>query len=423
MKKIIVLFILCLPILVSARGLEFSAESPISILPNSVSTFNVKTSDGGQAGTTLHLLFTTSSVTGKFSGSATAWKELGASDTLTMNSNWTSKNFYYQDPTIGSYTITVRAKEAGWDPASITISVSDEVTDPPVDDSASTTATTTPQVSTVYGGGGSGSSHVSQSDLSTATIKSPNVGAGRKRLVTIGSPVDFEAWSENTNGVSGNYSWTFGDGSSLTGEKVSHAYSFAGTYNVVLNANFNGKEAVSRTEVEVFSPEVTINEVNPKLGFVELKNNSTFETNLTGWILNCDNNNFIFPKDTIVRSNEALKIPLTTTSCSTSSQAWSLSENGTILSQFNNLSKNTDNTERQKQISLIREKIQFVSRELEGMEESSSPVAIEGPKNLGSTSTSRETPVSQIANVIVLDKEPIPARKSFLYKLKSFFSR
>jgi PKD repeat protein len=53
-----------------------------------------------------------------------------------------------------------------------------------------------------------------------------------------------------------SYSWTFGDGSSRTGSTVTHAYSSAGTFTVVLTVNDSGPQrqsATSRQDVMVIT--------------------------------------------------------------------------------------------------------------------------------------------------------------------------
>lgn len=314
------------------------------------------------------------------------------------------------------------------------------------DDDVSTTTPETTPVQTSGGGGGGVSVHSSQADLSNAEIKAPSVGAGRKRSVTVGTQIAFDAWTKDVGSLSGNYVWSFGDGSSVAGAKVLHTYLFPGTYNVVLNANFNGQEAVSRTVVQVLTPEITIKQIDLVAGYVELANNSTFETNLFGWNLGCDNSSFVFPRDTIISAKDSLKISLAVTKCVASTTAWSLSsQGGKILAQYQTPASLENTAEREQAITSIKQKIDFVTAELAKMKGQSqfagpagNPVAraeTVAPMNnqqvapAVATSSLKDGPrdsldsVAQTAGVIVLDQDPLPANKSFFARIKSWFGR
>lgn len=281
---------------------------------------------------------------------------------------------------------------------------------------------------------GSGSTHSSQTDLSSAVTKSPSVGAGRNRLVAVDSAVSFEAWAENIDGVSGDYVWTFGDGSSSTGEKVSHSYQFAGIYNVVLNGEFGGKEAISRTTVEVFDPKISIMRVDISAGFVELQNTSTYETNLSDWSLGCDSHSFNFPKDTIISAESNLKLPLTLTKCVASSTSWTLLSGDKIFAQLDTKA-GFGTIERDRQLVLIKEKIAYISAELEKrkaevvggaqyFDKGETEVEEEPAASSASAVAEIENSLDNAAaGVIILDQDPLPARQSILGRIKSWFGK
>ena len=133
------------------------------------------------------------------------------------------------------------------------------------------------------------------------------ISAGRERITYIGVPVEFVAKykiDKSIEGRSPNFSWSFGDGISIDGEKVVHSYKFLGDYNVVLNAEIGDKKSVSRTSVKVLSPDVSIKTLID--GDIEVKNNGKVEINLGGWVINVSLSRFVFPKDTIVGSGKSI---------------------------------------------------------------------------------------------------------------------
>ncbi|MFA6416359.1 MAG: PKD domain-containing protein [Candidatus Paceibacterota bacterium] len=202
---------------------------------------------------------------------------------------------------------------------------------------STTTATTTTTVS-VVSGGSSYSSHSSQTDLSDYEETTPSIGAGRKRLVVVGSNVDFRV--EKSKGASGldRYSWTFGDGSSAEGERVSHSYKFPGEYNVVLNGYWGGTQLVSRTKVLVEEAKVAITKVDSQLGFVEITNQGSKEINLGGWTLR-GMIDFSLPLDTIIDAGKGIKFALDPKIFSaTSSRLILISADGGELGKMENIS-------------------------------------------------------------------------------------
>lgn len=176
------------------------------------------------------------------------------------------------------------------------------------DGGATTTATTTPPTS----GGGSYSCHTSQSDLSQAVERAPAVGAGRARLAAVGADISFKAYKDIVGTCPGTYTWSFGDGTTATGEKVSHHYDFAGQYQVVLNVSFCNGQSVARTVAKIVEPQLAISNVEVDSGFIEIENKGEEEINLGQWKLMSSGSTFAFPDDTIISASGRIKIPLVT---------------------------------------------------------------------------------------------------------------
>jgi len=186
-----------------------------------------------------------------------------------------------------------------------------------VGNNLSTASTTTQQTTTTTSTTtSSGSAHTGQAILSDySEEKKFKVGAGRERLATVRTPIIFEASRNKIGGVENLYRWSFGDGTSALGVRVSHIYQFPGQYNVVLNAAVDRvEEATARTVVTVTEPRLRLAEINPALGYVEVANNSDVEQNLNNWTLRLVDGSFIYylPLDTIIAPDSTIKIPLNT---------------------------------------------------------------------------------------------------------------
>lgn len=260
--------------------------------------------------------FISSSATGEFLNSS------GNPVTKTMSKNTSSRTFFYRDSTEGVYQITINIK--GRDTgkafeASQHITISNSSSGNSGSGSTSTTtsntATTTQNTATTTPSSSNETQILSaHSNTQTITyvvdIPELKADAGRRRLTTTESPIEFEAESSGVENWLGNvqYVWSFGDGATESGKIVSHTYHFAGDYVVILNVTGNNKRAVSRTEVKVIDPNVTILTIQRgQNGYVELLNNSPYEVNIQDWKITSGSDEMILPKDTIIKANSSVK--------------------------------------------------------------------------------------------------------------------
>ncbi len=163
-------------------------------------------------------------------------------------------------------------------------------------------------------GGGTVSSHVSQSPMYTrSVIPDFQVSAGRSRLGFVGVPVSFiTKVTKAKNITSGSLvsTWSMGDGGFKNGIGVSHVYQFPGEYTVVLNAQWGESDAVSKTRIKIIEPQVDIERVSHTV--VRISNNSSQELNLGGWRIESERNRYIIPIDTIVAGKGSIQISLNT---------------------------------------------------------------------------------------------------------------
>jgi hypothetical protein len=155
------------------------------------------------------------------------------------------------------------------------------------------------------------SAHMSPLPLSDFSEKQElYISAGRNRIVSAGNPVIFEAYAIDSKGTkSQNISatWSFGDGSQAGGVKVSHTYKYSGDYAVVLNASTGRNEAVSRAEIKVFAPKITLFAEND--GAVSLSNDSAYEINIGGWKIQGTTGTFAVAPDTIIMPGKKIIFP------------------------------------------------------------------------------------------------------------------
>ncbi len=327
-------------------NLVFTSASQ-TVLPNTLSTeLKVQTQNSSAAAETISetndVTFSSNSPSGEFLNSS------GNVVSKTMSKNTSSRSFYYRDSTTGIFTLTVEIK--GRDSgktfsSSQDIIISNEI--PTIGTSTPTTSTSTPTTATT--------TVITSSNVQTLSAHSSTVtitylvnevalkaDAGRHRIATTKSPIEFEANISGENNAS--YSWSFGDGTMDTGKIVSHSYAFPGDYNVVLNATSGGKHAVSRTEVKVVSPEVQIVKIEKGgEGFVELKNDSPYEVNVQDWKLTTGQIETIFPQDTIIKENSSVKFPFVFIAGDTSEVTLSYT-NGIVADVFGEVPTVSDTT-------------------------------------------------------------------------------
>ena len=76
-----------------------------TVKPNEAALLTIQLQYSGGSHPTACMLMSSNSSTGQFSSSDTSWNPV---DKLTINSNWTNKNFYYKDSAAGIFIINVK---------------------------------------------------------------------------------------------------------------------------------------------------------------------------------------------------------------------------------------------------------------------------------------------------------------------------
>lgn len=300
--------------------LVFTTDVQI-VEPNTLSkVITVQTQNSGGASEdvdeTNDVEFVSTSGTGEF------LNDKGSAVSKTMSKGTASRNFYYKDSATGEATLTVKitGRTSGKSFSAnqkITIGTGSTGANGSTNTGTGNTNATSGTSESVNTGdasvtGTTGSSGGgSYSSYSTATNVQETlpfeIGAGRPRLTSVGSPVLFVVQASGKSDISGGrFVWSFGDGTSAEGLHLTHIYGFPGEYSVVLNGDRNGKEAVSRTTVKVIEPKLALRVVP---GGVEITNKSATEINIGEWGITDGKETKLIPRDTIIFGNHSITIP------------------------------------------------------------------------------------------------------------------
>src|SRR3989344_3998811 len=243
------------------------------------------------------------------------------------------------------------------------------------------------------------STHYSSSPTSSSTNElSISLSAGRERLSSVKSPIEFKAETNLLDSRENSFRWNFGDGGLSYGKLVTHAYEYPGEYVVVLNASTPKGNFVSRTKVTIIEPEVSI--VYADSEKVQLKNDSTYEINLYGKALVAGEETYIFPPDTILSAKQTLF----------------LSSAVTGLKSGNMAVINTG--EKDKEISMIQNELSRLENQLASMQKPDATASVaqqrgvvQGVTIAAATTTATETQVAAAA------------KSGWFATLKKFFLR
>ncbi|MEX2014101.1 MAG: PKD domain-containing protein, partial [Parcubacteria group bacterium] len=131
-----------------------------------------------------------------------------------------------------------------------------------------------------------------------------DLSAGRDRLGSVGSPLEFKVESDVEYARNSIFKWNFGDGVEKIGDVLNHTYEYPGEYAVVLNVSLSQGKAVARLNVKIIEPEILITLATADR--VEIKNDSQYEVSLFGRALVSGGKIFAFPQDTIIKAGQKI---------------------------------------------------------------------------------------------------------------------
>ncbi|MFA4890423.1 MAG: PKD domain-containing protein [Candidatus Paceibacterota bacterium] len=306
MKKFFIafIFLLCTNIVFAGDITQFVfTNDQRTVKPNEAALLTAQVQYIGDSHPTACMLVSSNSGTGQFSSNDTNWN---AVDKLTINSNWTIKNFYYKDSAVGIYTITAKIVPG----VSCSTMTNQEVQ-------------FTAEQSVVVSDGSSGSTTVVEPQTQLTTVVGSSTSwpvepqiyadAGADKTAVAGADIIFtgKALGLDKKPLDGaRYLWSFGDGASAEGKSVKHFYKYPGEYIVFLNVSNTEYSAGDGALVKIIPNQLKIIEANSD--FIKLKNDSSATLDITGWFLrNGDSlpaGGFKFPQTTLIKNGATLII-------------------------------------------------------------------------------------------------------------------
>ncbi|MEK9209379.1 MAG: lamin tail domain-containing protein [Patescibacteria group bacterium] len=159
----------------------------------------------------------------------------------------------------------------------------------------------------------SASSPSSSVSVQTQTIPQIKAYAGEDKNVITGAEVKFSGLALGLKGETidnAAFLWTFGDGDFKEGRVVSHIYQFPGNYIAVLDISSGQYSASDRTLVKVNKAELLISEIKPEeAGWVEIKNKSKEELDISGLKIKQQSQSFSFPQSTFIKADSIIVVP------------------------------------------------------------------------------------------------------------------
>ncbi len=159
----------------------------------------------------------------------------------------------------------------------------------------------------------SGQSNNSQQDFNSINKKNISVFITSQVNAIVGVPHVFKAEAYgfiNEPLSNAQYLWSFGDGSYSKIMNTSKTYLYEGEYSVSVIASSGENSASDRFKVKAVKPDVIIYAAKVgEGGYVEIKNNSNFDIDLSGWRLISAKQSFTIPFGTFIIAQNSIKFP------------------------------------------------------------------------------------------------------------------
>lgn len=130
----------------------------------------------------------------------------------------------------------------------------------------------------------------------------------REAYAVVGAATTFEGRGVGLNNEpleGGRYSWSFGDGRRSEGQTVMHTYHHTGRYVVILDVSSDEYTDTARMTVSVVEAALSIVGVEES---VTITNDSPYEINLSGWMIQTPASYVILPEHTYILPQTTLTL-------------------------------------------------------------------------------------------------------------------
>jgi hypothetical protein len=157
-------------------------------------------------------------------------------------------------------------------------------------------------------------SSYSSQEVANTSLDAPEfeVTSGRARFGFVGVPLEFRAKIKSVKnmppGKTPTHDWSWGDGTRISGQVVSHVYEYPGDYIAILNSEYGAAQAVSKVIIKIIEPKIEV--VTASGEYVEIANRDDKEMNLGAWKLESAGGMLVLPQDTIIKGKATIKMPL-----------------------------------------------------------------------------------------------------------------
>lgn len=143
-----------------------------------------------------------------------------------------------------------------------------------------------------------------------------------ERIVTVRVPTDYSVRAHKESGTEimvTDVVWNFGDGTVEKGREVTHTYTYPGTYVVTVTGHRSGflSEIQDTTRMVVKAVEPAVEIVSVTTEYIEIKNVSGDEVDLSGYVLMQGSAVFRLPPGTVLLAKTSVRFPRSRTGLST----------------------------------------------------------------------------------------------------------
>ncbi|MDP3902078.1 MAG: lamin tail domain-containing protein [bacterium] len=133
--------------------------------------------------------------------------------------------------------------------------------------------------------------------------------AGADKIAVVGADTEFRGTAlgfKKEPLSNARYFWSFGDMEYREGQNITHFYKYPGEYIAVLEVSSGSHSASDKIVVKVVENKIKVLEADANS--VKIKNDSSFDINISGWFLRGSGKTFFFPRNSFIKSGATLAI-------------------------------------------------------------------------------------------------------------------